>query len=393
MEGTVQNENRLVGTLSSGGSLCGGIGTVFGKDGEEGKSAYEVAVEQGYEGTEAEWIESLRGQKGDAFTYSDFTAEQLAALKGEKGDKGDKGEKGNSGVYLGSGDMPADCNVQIDPSGLVNTLPADGANAIKGKKGPHTQIALDDVTPFEHELKIEMAGNTTDKIFKCGANLLDIENRKVVSFGNASNTTQRKFTGNGIIKGFAYNNYYTPQNVVSFEKHKNGFSFSNKVKQTYYGIGFDFKAVPFQTYYVYFEGMENISDRTFLFLSEYDADGNFLQYQFPKTAADGKSKYFTTTENTAWVIISIQNKEAEKMISYSNVYVGFCASTEFEEYREPEVYPVEADGTVKGVTSLYPTTTLYTDKPGALIMVEYNRDTTKVIEQLTNAIISLGGNI
>ena len=37
------------------------------------------------------------GEKGAAFTYADFTAEQLAALKGEKGDKGDKGEKGDAG--------------------------------------------------------------------------------------------------------------------------------------------------------------------------------------------------------------------------------------------------------------------------------------------------------
>ena len=33
-----------------------------------------------------------KGDKGDPFTYEDFTAEQLAALKGEKGDKGDKGD-------------------------------------------------------------------------------------------------------------------------------------------------------------------------------------------------------------------------------------------------------------------------------------------------------------
>lgn len=32
-----------------------------------------------------------QGEKGAAFTYDDFTAEQLAALKGEKGDKGDTG--------------------------------------------------------------------------------------------------------------------------------------------------------------------------------------------------------------------------------------------------------------------------------------------------------------
>lgn len=34
------------------------------------------------------------GAKGDAFTYADFTTEQLAALKGVKGDKGETGTKG-----------------------------------------------------------------------------------------------------------------------------------------------------------------------------------------------------------------------------------------------------------------------------------------------------------
>lgn len=38
------------------------------------------------------------GAKGDPFTYEDFTAEQLAALKGEKGDKGDQGDQGEQGI-------------------------------------------------------------------------------------------------------------------------------------------------------------------------------------------------------------------------------------------------------------------------------------------------------
>lgn len=136
MEGSVQTKT-LVGTVSSGGTLSGGLGTVYAMD---GKSAYEIAVKHGFEGTEEEWLKSLKGAdgtmtfedlteeqieslKGDPFTYDDFTPEQLEALKGEKGDKGDTGERGdrgdtgNSGVYVGSGEMPADCNVQIDPTG------------------------------------------------------------------------------------------------------------------------------------------------------------------------------------------------------------------------------------------------------------------------------------
>ena len=38
-----------------------------------------------------------KGDKGDAFTYSDFTTEQLAALKGEKGDTGAQGPQGDVG--------------------------------------------------------------------------------------------------------------------------------------------------------------------------------------------------------------------------------------------------------------------------------------------------------
>ena len=54
-----------------------------------GKSAYEIAVDNGFIGTEEEWLESLQGEKGD---------------KGDKGDTGDtgpqgpKGEDGNSGI-------------------------------------------------------------------------------------------------------------------------------------------------------------------------------------------------------------------------------------------------------------------------------------------------------
>ena len=51
-----------------------------------GMSAYDLAVKNGFEGSEEEWIASLKGEKGDAFTYEDFTPEQLALLKGEKGD-------------------------------------------------------------------------------------------------------------------------------------------------------------------------------------------------------------------------------------------------------------------------------------------------------------------
>lgn len=48
-----------------------------GVKGDDGKSAYQVAVDNGFQGTEEEWLASL---KGEPFTYSDFTPEQIAEL-------------------------------------------------------------------------------------------------------------------------------------------------------------------------------------------------------------------------------------------------------------------------------------------------------------------------
>ncbi len=67
--------------------------------------------------------------------------------------------------------------------------------------------------------------------------------------------------------------------------------------------------------------------------------------------------------------------------------------TEYEEYKAPSEYDIYLDGTVPGVGSVYPSTTLMTDTPGVLIECEYNRDITKAFAELEQAIISLGGNV
>ena len=68
-------------------------------------------------------LKGPKGDKGDAFTFEDFTEEQLAQLQGRDG------EPGPSGVYIGT-EEPTDegINVWIDPQGTVspsgNTLTA-----------------------------------------------------------------------------------------------------------------------------------------------------------------------------------------------------------------------------------------------------------------------------
>lgn len=66
-----------------------------------------------------------KGEKGDAFTYEDFTEEQLSYLKGEKGDKGDTGAQGPRGEKGEKGDT-GDCNfATFDINPLTGILSAN----------------------------------------------------------------------------------------------------------------------------------------------------------------------------------------------------------------------------------------------------------------------------
>jgi hypothetical protein len=73
------------------------------------------------------------------------------------------------------------------------------------------------------------------------------------------------------------------------------------------------------------------------------------------------------------------------------------AATEYEPYTEPTTYNINADGTVEGVTSLYPATTLMSDTEGVVIDVEYNADTKKYIDnkftEVNNRIAELAAAI
>ena len=51
---------------------------IQGPKGDDGKSAYQIAVDEGYVGTESEWLASLKGDKGadGTMSFTDLTKEQ-----------------------------------------------------------------------------------------------------------------------------------------------------------------------------------------------------------------------------------------------------------------------------------------------------------------------------
>jgi hypothetical protein len=164
MDGTLQDKNTLIGTLSGDGSMRGGLGTVLGrdgKDGADGKSAYQIWLDEGNTGTEADFLASLKGEQGaqgirgeqgvqgekgetgaqgERGEKGDTGAQGIQGEKGDKGDtgakgdKGDRGEQGVSGVYVGTGTMPEGYNVQINPDGVALELPNDYVKSVNGNK-------------------------------------------------------------------------------------------------------------------------------------------------------------------------------------------------------------------------------------------------------------------
>lgn len=66
----------------------GGSPGADGKDGVDGKSAYQIAVDEGFNGTVSEWLNSLKGEKGDT------GAQGIQGVQGVPGVKGDPGADG-----------------------------------------------------------------------------------------------------------------------------------------------------------------------------------------------------------------------------------------------------------------------------------------------------------
>lgn len=56
----------------------GALTPVYSIQGENGRSAYELAVEKGFEGTEEEWLASLVGEPGDDYVLTEEDESEIA---------------------------------------------------------------------------------------------------------------------------------------------------------------------------------------------------------------------------------------------------------------------------------------------------------------------------
>lgn len=115
-------------------------GSFFDFSVENGENVYDIALDNGFEGTEEEWLESLIG-KGLEFNWNgtqlgvkvegeiDYT---YADLRGPKGDKGEQGEQGIQGLQ-----------------GVAGPKGDKGKQGIQGPKGDKGEQGIAGTTEWE----------------------------------------------------------------------------------------------------------------------------------------------------------------------------------------------------------------------------------------------------
>lgn len=155
---------------------------------------------------------------------------------------------------------------------------------------------------------------------------------------------------------------------------------------------------------------------TLSFDMKTEIDGEILvytlgEYRINFNSSGGNSKVATTTEWQHFDITSskiyfttgttgdychlsfygIYGSGVIPSVKNLQIYLGDTIISEYEDYIVPTEYTPTADGTVNGVTSLYPNTTLMTDTDGVVIDCEYYKDVDKAYNKLSAEIALSGG--
>ena len=114
---------EIIGFVDSASEVTGSVttGILY-----EGASAYEVAIRNGFNGTEEEWLESLHGKDGET---------------GPQGPRGEKGEPGPQGIQGEKGDT--------GPQGPKGDPGEHGKDGVPGQQGPKGDKGDDGYTPIK----------------------------------------------------------------------------------------------------------------------------------------------------------------------------------------------------------------------------------------------------
>jgi len=178
-------------------------------------TAYDIAVKNGFSGTEKEWVESIKGEKGDsglnltqggsAYEYAldngfEGTVEEwLESLKGDKGDTGEQGPKGPQGPKGNKGDKGEPLR--------FSDLTEEQIQSLKGKDGTMT---FEDLTEKQRESLKGAQGEDGLSAYEIAKKLgyEGTESEWVESQDIKINTVKKEATEDPYYNEIVYNTYF-----------------------------------------------------------------------------------------------------------------------------------------------------------------------------------------
>ena len=190
-------------------------------EGTKGDSAYQIAVKNGFEGTEKKWLESLKGDKGDKGELVDLVKEEegknisiesanLPAI--EVSIEGESQQETRSGKnYFDASQIPSSTNIVVSDNGKTITMPI----ATSGNGATPTTKKLSQLCP-----KLKVGDIAT---LRFSRNLGNTYNNFIYLSGislewgmNASKTiTQEMLDSNVVLYANRYNNGETGQCILT----------------------------------------------------------------------------------------------------------------------------------------------------------------------------------
>ena len=185
----MKRTSKLFLTLAMSAAMAFGVvGFAACTSGENGKSAYEIAVDNGFEGTEQEWLESLKGhspkapeveigENGNWFIDGVDTGIKAKGEDGKDGKDGKDGENGANGQDGANGQNGAN-----GADGARGSLWFTGEGDPDNGEGANNDMYLDTVTGnvwqktnnmWELKMCIKGAGEVDDGSVDLGTHNLE----------------------------------------------------------------------------------------------------------------------------------------------------------------------------------------------------------------------------
>ena len=358
-----------------------------GPQGEQGpKGEQGIQGETGPQGSQGET--GPRGEQGIQGEKGDLGPQGIQGEKGDKGDKGDPGAKGDKGDPGEVTNEQLTAAIAEAASNEVSRANNTYANALKGSV-TGSAMEINDISPIEHSLNINVRsknlipfpyafqGSYPNSTFTISGVTFTVnedgsitingtnEASSAISLVVISGSTKLQVTsGNYLVYGVQGGSYNT------------------------YGLNCSlFKGTTSTDYYYKYKNVYN--------------DNNPI-------GTDGAPLLAEVTDNTVGLAIklvvrgnaTLNNVTVKPMFVKGDVVLPFDVNvpdiTTVNVTIGEETYTPNADGSIEGVKSIYPTTAITANTSGALVDCEYNRDLNKAFaeleEKLTNAILSTGGN-